>query len=85
VQPINEGFILSTVVERLVVDLHDTLQVFTLKGDEEYACSRSFEVHGNVEVHLPVLDFFRQVGLMCLCPLRDELRDELGLNGMPWA
>jgi hypothetical protein len=55
------------------------------EGDEEYTCSRSFEVQGIVKAHLLVLGFFRRRGLLGLCPLRDEVSDGLGFNGLTWV
>jgi hypothetical protein len=59
--------------------------VITLGRDEEDACACAFEVQGTVEVHLPVLRLLRQRGLLGLRPLRDEIGEDLGLDGLPWA
>jgi hypothetical protein len=46
---------------------------------------RSFEDQGTVKVHLPVLRFFRRRRLLDLCPLRDEVRDDLRLDSLSWT
>jgi hypothetical protein len=38
-QPMDQGLVLDTVVGRLLMDLHDILQVITLGRDEEDACA----------------------------------------------
>jgi hypothetical protein len=59
--------------------------VITLGRDEEDACAFAFEVQGTVEVHLPVLWLLFRRWLLGLCPLGDEIGEDLGLNGLPWA
>jgi hypothetical protein len=44
-----------------------------LGGDEENACTRSFEVQRIIKVHLLVLQLFHWWGLLGLCPFRDEI------------
>jgi hypothetical protein len=51
--------------------------------DEEYACS--FEVQGIIEVHLPEIRLLCRRGLLGLYPLRDEVCEDLGLDGLTWA
>jgi hypothetical protein len=58
--------------------------VITLRGDEQYAHARSFEVQGTVKVHLLVLRLLHRWGLLGLCPFRDEIREDLGLYGLSW-
>jgi hypothetical protein len=82
---VDEGFILDAIVGRFVVGLQDVLQVITLGRDEEHACSHSFEVQGTIKVHLPVIWLLQRWRLLDLCPLRDEVSDDLGLDGLPWA
>jgi hypothetical protein len=53
--------------------------------DEEYACAYSFKVQGTIEVHLPVLWLLRRWRLLGLCPLRDEVYKDLGLDGLSWT
>jgi hypothetical protein len=79
---VDQSLVLSAIVGRLVVDLQDIFQVITLERDEECACS--LKVQGTIEVHLPVLRFFRRWGLLGLRPLRDEVCEDLGLDGMSW-
>jgi hypothetical protein len=66
------------------MDLHDILQVITLGRDEEDARACTFEAQGTIEVHLPVLRLLRRRRLLGLCPLRDEIGEDLGLDGLPW-
>jgi hypothetical protein len=82
---VDQGLVLDAVVGRLVVDLQDELQVITLRRDEEdtYACT--FEVQGTIELHLPVLRLLRRRRLLGLRPLGDEIGEDLGLDGLPWA
>jgi hypothetical protein len=84
-QPADQGFVLVPIVGRFVVDLQDVLQMITLGRDEEDACACSFKVQGTIEVHLPVLRLFRQRRLLGFCPLRDEVGEDLGLDGLLWA
>jgi hypothetical protein len=56
-----------------------------LGRDEEYACACSFEIQGTIEVHLPGLRLLRRQGLLGLCPLRDEVCKDLGLDGLTWV
>jgi hypothetical protein len=58
--------------------------VITLRGDEEYACTCSFEVQGAIKVQLLVLRLLRWWGLLGLCPFRDEICEDLRLDGLPW-
>jgi hypothetical protein len=85
VQPVDEGFLLNAVVRRFVVDLEDVLQVVTLRRDQEHACSRSFEVQGTIKVHLLMLWLLQRRRLLGLYPLRNEISDDLRLDGLPWA
>jgi hypothetical protein len=59
--------------------------MIALGRDEEDACTCSFEVQGTIKVHLPMFRLLRRRGLLGLCPLRDEIGKDLGLDGMPWA
>jgi hypothetical protein len=59
--------------------------MIALERDEEDSCTCSFEVQGTVEVHFPMLRLLRRRGLLGLCPPRDEIREDLGLHGLPWA
>jgi hypothetical protein len=81
-QPVDQGLVLDAVVGRFVVDLQDILQMIALGRNEEDACSCSFEVQGNVEVHFPVFRILRRRGLLGLCPLKDEVGEDLGLYGL---
>jgi hypothetical protein len=84
-QPMDQGLVLGAVVARLVVDLQDVLQVITLRRDEEDACACTFEVQGTVKVHIPVLRLLHRRRLLGLRPLGDEIGEDLGLDGLPWA
>jgi hypothetical protein len=57
----------------------------TLGRDEEDAWTRSFEVQGTVKIHLLVFRLLHRWGLPGLCPLRDEIGVDVGLDGLPWA
>jgi hypothetical protein len=81
---VDQSLVLDTIVGRLVVDLQDIFQVIALGRDEEYAYACSFKVQGTIEVHLPVLRLLRRWGLLGLCPLRDEVCEDLGLDGLSW-
>jgi hypothetical protein len=59
--------------------------MIALWRDEEDACTCSFEVQGIIEVHLSVFRLLRRRGLLGLCPVRDEIGEDLGLDGLPWA
>jgi hypothetical protein len=59
--------------------------MIALGRDEEDACTCSFKVQGTVEVHFPMLWLLCRQGLLGLCPLRDEISEDLGLDGLPWA
>jgi hypothetical protein len=59
--------------------------VIALRGDEEYTCTRSFEVQGSIKVHLPVLRLLCQWGLLSPHPFRDEVCKDLGLDGLSWT
>jgi hypothetical protein len=83
VQPMDQGLILGAVVGCLVVDLQDVLQVIALGRDEEDAHACALVVQGTVEVHLPVLWLLRRWWLLGLRPLRDEIGEDLGLDGLP--
>jgi hypothetical protein len=54
--------------------------VIALGRDEEDACA--FKVQGTIEVHLPVLRLLRRQRLLGLRPLRDEIGEDLGLDGL---
>jgi hypothetical protein len=84
-QPMDQGLILGAVVGRLVMDRQDVLQVIALGRDEEDAYACSFEVQGTIQVHLLVLRLLRRRRLLGLRPLRDEIGEDLGLDGLPWA
>jgi hypothetical protein len=62
VQSMDQGLIFSTIVGGLVFDLQDVFQVITLRGDEEYTGTHSFEVQGTIKVHLLVLRLLLQWG-----------------------
>jgi hypothetical protein len=81
----DQGLILGAVVGHFVVDLQDILQVIALEGDEENACACAFKVQRIVKVHLPVLRLLRRRRLLGLRPLEDEVGEDLGLDGLPWA
>jgi hypothetical protein len=59
--------------------------VIALGRDEEDTCACAFKVQGTVEVHLLVLRLLRRRWLLCLRPLGDEISEDLGLDGLPWA
>jgi hypothetical protein len=59
--------------------------VIALGRDEEDVCASTFEVQGTIEVHLPVLRLLRRRRLPGLRPLGDEIGEDLGLDGLPWA
>jgi hypothetical protein len=59
--------------------------VISLRGDEEYSRTRSFEVQGTIKVHLPVLRLLHRWGLLGLCPFRDEVCEDLGLDSLLWT
>jgi hypothetical protein len=82
---VNQGLILGAVVGRLVVDLQEVLQVITSRGDEEYAYARTFEVQETIKVHLLGIRLLRWWGLLGLCPFRDKVCKNLGLDGLSWT
>jgi hypothetical protein len=84
-RPMDPGLVLDAVVGRFVVDLRDIFQVIALGRDEEDTCTCAFEVQGTVEIHLLVLRLLRRRGLLGLSPLGDEIGEDLGLDGLPWA
>jgi hypothetical protein len=59
--------------------------MIALGQDKEDACTCPFEVQGTFEVYLQVLRLLHRLGLLGLCPLRDEIGEDLGLDGLPWA
>jgi hypothetical protein len=59
--------------------------VITLRGDEEYARSRSFEVQETIKINLLVLRLLHWWGLLGLGPFRDKIREDLRLDGLPRA
>jgi hypothetical protein len=59
--------------------------VIALRGDEEYAHTRSFAFQGTIKVHLLVLKLLRRLGLLGLRPFRDEVCEDLGLDGLSWT
>jgi hypothetical protein len=59
--------------------------VITLGRDEEDAYTYAFEVQGTIEVHLPVLRLLRRRRLLGLRPLRNEIGEDLGFDGLPWV
>jgi hypothetical protein len=59
--------------------------VVALGRDKEDACTCAFKVQGAIEEHLPVPRLLRRWGLLGLCPLGDEIVEDLGLNGLSWA
>jgi hypothetical protein len=63
VEPVDQGFILCSIVGGLVVDLQDVLELFSLRRDEKYACTRPFEVDGAVKVHYPVFRLLLGTGI----------------------
>jgi hypothetical protein len=85
VQSVDQGLVLNAIVARLVVDLQDVFQMIALEKDKEYACACSFKVQRTIELHLLVLRLLRWWGLLGLCPLRDEIGEDLGLDGVSWT
>jgi hypothetical protein len=81
----DQGFILCSIVGGLVVDLQDVLELFSLRRDEQYACTYSFEVEGVVEVHYPVFRPLFGRGHLDLCPFRHEVGEDLRLDHLPGA
>jgi hypothetical protein len=67
------------------VDLYDVFQVISLGREEEYAYAYSFKVQGTIEVHLQMLRLLHRWGLLGLRPLRDEIYEELRLDGLSWT
>jgi hypothetical protein len=59
--------------------------MITLGRDEPNACTCSFEVQGTVEVHFPMLRLLCRRGLFGLCPLGNEIGEDLGLEGLSWV
>jgi hypothetical protein len=59
--------------------------VIALGRDEEDDCAYTFEVQGIVEVHLLVLRLLRWWWLLGLRPLRDEIGEDLGFDGLSWV
>jgi hypothetical protein len=59
--------------------------MIALGRDEEDTCACAFEVQGTIEVHLPVLQLLRRRRLLGLRPLGDEIGEDLGFDGLPWA
>jgi hypothetical protein len=84
-QSMDQGLVFGAVVGHLVVDLQDVFQVIALRGDEEYSHTRPFEVQGTIKVHLRVLRLLRQWGLLGLCPFKDEVCEDLGLDSLSWT
>jgi hypothetical protein len=56
--------------------------VITLRGNEEHARTYSFKVQGTIKVHLLVLWLLRWWGLLGFCPFRDEIHEDLRLDGL---
>jgi hypothetical protein len=82
---VDQGFILCSIVGGLVVDLQDILELFSLRRDEQYACTRPFEVEGAVEVHYLVFRSLLGRGHLDLCPFRHEVGEDLQLDRLPGA
>jgi hypothetical protein len=59
--------------------------VIALGRDEKNVCARTFEVQGTIEVHLLVLRLLHRQRLLGLRPFGDEIGEDLGLDGLPWA
>jgi hypothetical protein len=59
------------------VDLQDILELFSLRRDEQYACTCPLEVEGTVEVHYPVFRPLLGRGHLDLCPLRHKVCEDL--------
>jgi hypothetical protein len=59
--------------------------VVALGQDEEDACACALKVQGAVEVHLLVLQLLCRRGLLGLCPLGDEISEDLRLDGLLWV
>jgi hypothetical protein len=82
---VDQGLVLGAIVGRFVVDLQDVLQMVALGRDEDYACACSFKVQRAIKVHIPVLRLLSRRGLLGLCPLRDEVGEDPGLDGLSWT
>jgi hypothetical protein len=67
------------------VDLQDVLELFSLRRDQQYACTYPFEVEGIVEVHYPVFRPLLGRGHLDLCPFRHEVGEDLRLDRLPGA
>jgi hypothetical protein len=59
--------------------------MFSLRRDEQYACTCPFEVEGAVEVHYPVFRPLLGRGHLDLCPFRHEVSEDLRLDRLPRA
>jgi hypothetical protein len=82
---VDQGFVLCAVVGGLVMDLHDVLELLSLRRDKQYTCACSFEVEGTIEVHYPVFRLFLGRRHMDFCPLRHKVCEDLRLDCLPRA
>jgi hypothetical protein len=73
----DQGFILSSIIGGLVVDLQDVPELFSMRGDEQYAYTHPFRVESAVEEHYPVLRSLLRRGHLDLCPLRHKVCEDL--------
>jgi hypothetical protein len=67
------------------VNLQDILELFSLRRDEQYACTRTFEVEGAIKVHYPVFRPLLGRGNLDLCLLRHKVYEDLRLDRLPGA
>jgi hypothetical protein len=82
---VDQGFVLCAVVGGLVMDLHDVLELLSLRRDKQYTCACSFEVEGTIEVHYPVFRPLLGRGHLDFCPLRHKVCEDLRLDCLPRA
>jgi hypothetical protein len=59
--------------------------LFSLRRDEQYACTLPFEVEGAIEVHYLVFRPLLGKGHLDLCPLRHKVCEHLRLDLLPGA
>jgi hypothetical protein len=65
--------------------LQDVLELFSLRRDEQNACTRPFEVEGTVEVHYPVFRPLLGSRHLDLCPFRHKVCEDLRLDRLTGA
>jgi hypothetical protein len=82
---VDQSFILCTIVGGLVVNLQDVLELFSLRRNEQYACTHPFEVEGAIKVHYPVFMPLLRSGHLDFCPLRHKVCEDLRLDRLPRA